>query len=253
MVEIIHWGTCTHGFPRLHRSGFRQPDHPGGHRRARRDPVLLPPADRPLRAHGPPTGREPTTEPPRHRRPTSPPDSSSHRRARAGDAERRPRRDARPGLVPRPVRLRLLARRRPLPPDQRLVRRPLGRPRRVRPARRRSRRAASSSATSRRPLDAAADPTIAHAVIRPERVPTISYPYEWSFGMLKDAALADARRAGRSPPSAASRSATRPPTTSSSCAAGRSSSTRSRSSAPSPARRGSPTASSASTSSRRSR
>jgi hypothetical protein len=29
----------------------------------------------------------------------------------------------------------------------------------------------------------------AHAVIRPERVPFISYPYEWSFGELKDAAL----------------------------------------------------------------
>jgi hypothetical protein len=38
-------------------------------------------------------------------------------------------------------------------------------------------------------LDDAADPAIAHAVIRPELVPTISYPYEWSFGMLKDAAL----------------------------------------------------------------
>src|SRR5215216_934256 len=26
--------------------------------------------------------------------------------------------------------------------------------------------------------------------IRPERVPFVSYPYEWSFGQLKDAALA---------------------------------------------------------------
>jgi hypothetical protein len=40
------------------------------------------------------------------------------------------------------------------------------------------------------PLDAAADPDLAHAVIRPEPVTTISYPYEWSFGMLRDAALA---------------------------------------------------------------
>jgi len=40
------------------------------------------------------------------------------------------------------------------------------------------------------PLDAAADADLAHAVIRPEPVPTISYPYEWSFGMLRDAALA---------------------------------------------------------------
>jgi hypothetical protein len=39
------------------------------------------------------------------------------------------------------------------------------------------------------PLEAAADPATAHAVIRPEPIPTISYPYEWSFGMLKDAAL----------------------------------------------------------------
>jgi hypothetical protein len=29
----------------------------------------------------------------------------------------------------------------------------------------------------------------AHAVLQPERVPFISYPYEWSFGQLKDAAL----------------------------------------------------------------
>jgi SAM-dependent methyltransferase len=29
----------------------------------------------------------------------------------------------------------------------------------------------------------------AHAVIAPERIPFISYPYEWSFGELKDAAL----------------------------------------------------------------
>ena len=40
------------------------------------------------------------------------------------------------------------------------------------------------------PIEAAADPGVAHAVIRPEPIPTISYPYEWSFGMLKDAALA---------------------------------------------------------------
>ncbi|RYG15600.1 SAM-dependent methyltransferase, partial [bacterium] len=26
-------------------------------------------------------------------------------------------------------------------------------------------------------------------ILRPERIPTISYPYEWSFGQLKDAAL----------------------------------------------------------------
>lgn len=30
----------------------------------------------------------------------------------------------------------------------------------------------------------------AHKIIQPERVPFISYPYEWSFGQLKDAALA---------------------------------------------------------------
>jgi ribosomal protein L11 methylase PrmA len=29
----------------------------------------------------------------------------------------------------------------------------------------------------------------AHAVIRPERIDFVSYPYEWSFGQLKDAAL----------------------------------------------------------------
>ncbi len=35
-----------------------------------------------------------------------------------------------------------------------------------------------------------ADPERAYTVIRPERVPFISYPYEWTFGQLKDAALA---------------------------------------------------------------
>jgi hypothetical protein len=30
----------------------------------------------------------------------------------------------------------------------------------------------------------------AHRVLRPERIPFVSYPYEWSFGQLKDAALA---------------------------------------------------------------
>ncbi len=35
-----------------------------------------------------------------------------------------------------------------------------------------------------------ADKETAYKVLRPERVPFISYPYEWSFGQLKDAALA---------------------------------------------------------------
>ncbi|HKG58049.1 MAG TPA: hypothetical protein VKA85_12450 [Candidatus Limnocylindrales bacterium] len=35
----------------------------------------------------------------------------------------------------------------------------------------------------------ALDPAIAHTVIRPEPVDFVSYPYEWSFGQLKDAAL----------------------------------------------------------------
>ena len=34
-----------------------------------------------------------------------------------------------------------------------------------------------------------ADTADAHKVIRPERIPFISYPYEWSFAQLKDAAL----------------------------------------------------------------
>ena len=38
------------------------------------------------------------------------------------------------------------------------------------------------------PADAAAE--AAYKVIQPERVPFLSYPYEWSFGQLKDAALA---------------------------------------------------------------
>jgi len=39
------------------------------------------------------------------------------------------------------------------------------------------------------PLDTAFAPDDAHAVIRPRAVEFISYPYEWSFGQLKDAAL----------------------------------------------------------------
>jgi hypothetical protein len=35
-----------------------------------------------------------------------------------------------------------------------------------------------------------ARPELAFKIIRPEHVPFISYPYEWSFGQLKDAALA---------------------------------------------------------------
>lgn len=35
----------------------------------------------------------------------------------------------------------------------------------------------------------ASAPEIAYKVLRPERVPFVSYPYEWSFSQLKDAAL----------------------------------------------------------------
>jgi hypothetical protein len=35
-----------------------------------------------------------------------------------------------------------------------------------------------------------ADPSTAFKVIQPERIPFISYPYEWAFSQLKDAALA---------------------------------------------------------------
>ena len=38
-------------------------------------------------------------------------------------------------------------------------------------------------------IESAAAPDLAHAVIRPEKIGFISYPYEWSFGMLRDAAL----------------------------------------------------------------
>jgi hypothetical protein len=36
---------------------------------------------------------------------------------------------------------------------------------------------------------APAAPEISYKVIQPERIPFISYPYEWSFSQLKDAAL----------------------------------------------------------------
>jgi SAM-dependent methyltransferase len=38
-------------------------------------------------------------------------------------------------------------------------------------------------------IELAADPPRAHAVIRPAEVAFVSYPTEWSFGMLRDAAL----------------------------------------------------------------
>jgi len=37
--------------------------------------------------------------------------------------------------------------------------------------------------------EAAAESDVSYKVIQPERVPFISYPYEWSFGQLKEAAL----------------------------------------------------------------
>src|SRR5512137_1157319 len=37
------------------------------------------------------------------------------------------------------------------------------------------------------------EPGQAFAVIRPEQVPCISYPYEWSFSMIQDAALTTLR------------------------------------------------------------
>lgn len=38
-----------------------------------------------------------------------------------------------------------------------------------------------------------ADPGAAYKIIRPETVPFISYPYEWSFSQLRDAALTTLR------------------------------------------------------------
>lgn len=40
-----------------------------------------------------------------------------------------------------------------------------------------------------RDIGEAHSPDEAHAVLEPDRIPLISYPYEWSFGQLKDAAL----------------------------------------------------------------
>jgi hypothetical protein len=45
--------------------------------------------------------------------------------------------------------------------------------------------------------DLAADPDRAHVVLRPEPVDFISYPYEWSFGQLRDAALLTLEAQGR--------------------------------------------------------
>ena len=89
------------------------------------------------------------------------------------------------------------------------------------------------------------------AALRHERLPFVSYPYEWTFSMLQGrrspAAADHARGAG----GRASRSRTRRRTTSSGAARGRSSSTSARSSARARASRGSATASSACCSSTR--
>src|ERR1043165_5499796 len=42
----------------------------------------------------------------------------------------------------------------------------------------------------RSPAESEAVQAAAYKILQPERVPFISYPYEWSFGQLKDAALA---------------------------------------------------------------
>ena len=108
----------------------------------------------------------------------------------AARAESAPRR-ARSGLLPRPRRVRLPARRRPLPPDPRASRSPTGRPSWPRP-----RRAAGPStgrliAYEEAPLDRAATPA-ARAVIRPEPIDFVSLPLR-----------VDVRRAaGRRPPDA---------------------------------------------------
>ncbi len=46
------------------------------------------------------------------------------------------------------------------------------------------------------PLDWAADASIAFEVIRPEPIPFVSYPYEWTFGQLKAAAMLTLRIQG---------------------------------------------------------
>ena len=33
------------------------------------------------------------------------------------------------------------------------------------------------------------DPDAVYLIIKPERIPFVSYPYEWCFGQLKDAAI----------------------------------------------------------------
>ena len=102
---------------------------------------------------------------------------------------RRPRPPAlEPGLVPRPREPRLLLGRRGLP--RALARRA----ERLRGAR--GDAACSTTSASSRPSareDAAAlGGLLVHepaAVLRHERIPFVSYPYEWTFSMLKDAAL----------------------------------------------------------------
>jgi hypothetical protein len=48
----------------------------------------------------------------------------------------------------------------------------------------------SDSSTGSQKTFEPADKTLAYKVLCPEMIPFISYPYEWSFGQLKDAALA---------------------------------------------------------------
>ena len=124
-----------------------------------------------------------TPDPPRpHSRPGSHRDPAPTARASIRA------RDARPGLLPRPGGLRLPSRRRRLPPDPGLLRGRLGALHRLGPLRPAARTRGSSSRTRRSTLELAAAPP-AYRVIRPEALEFISYPYEWSFSQLKDAAL----------------------------------------------------------------
>jgi hypothetical protein len=172
----------------VHRSGRRQPGDPGHDRRLRHDPVRAPAPDRPdasdavprrptednassrrpelSQPGGPQLPRDPDPQDPQADFDVTPEPASFRDPAgfvyrRDGTLLRQINRSF-AGRWDRTVASGLLQR---LQADGRLI------------------------PHEEAPLDAAADPVRAHAVIRPTEVAFVSYPPEWSFGMLRDAAL----------------------------------------------------------------
>ena len=106
----------------------------------------------------------------------------------AGGAGHRRSRRARRGVVPRPERVRVLARRAAIPPDRQDAFATDWDAFEASPLKRRLFEQRRLIRHERADVDLAPMPG-AHAVIQPEPIEFLSYPYEWTFGELREAAL----------------------------------------------------------------